>query len=67
MAQTLKVLYVYARAQMLKANIENSPQVLHSLIEKLSTVREAWNEADHRPSASPRPACRRSLPSGRPA
>jgi flagellar protein FliS len=52
-AQTLKVLYVYARAQMLKANIENSPQVLRSLMEKLSTVREAWNEADHRPSAAP--------------
>jgi flagellar protein FliS len=54
-AQTLKALYRYARAQMLKANIENSPQVLHSLIEKLSTVREAWNEADHRPPASPAP------------
>ncbi len=52
-AQTLKALYVYARAQMLKANIENSPQVLRTLIEKLSTVREAWNEADHRPTAAP--------------
>jgi flagellar protein FliS len=52
-AQTLKALYVYARAQMLKANIENSPQVLLSLMEKLSTVREAWSEADRRPSAAP--------------
>ena len=52
-AQTLKALYVHARAQMLKANVENSPETLRALIEKLSTVREAWNEADHRPSASP--------------
>jgi len=53
LAQTLKALYVHARAQMLKANLEDSPEVLRSLIEKLSTVREAWNEADHRPSAAP--------------
>jgi len=52
-AQTLKALYVHARAQMLKANIENSPEILRALIEKISTVREAWNEADHRPSTSP--------------
>jgi hypothetical protein len=37
---------------MLKANIENSPQVLRLLVEKFATVREAWYEADHRPSAS---------------
>lgn len=52
-AQTLKALYVHARAQMLKANLENSPEILHALMEKFSTVREAWYEADHRPSASP--------------
>lgn len=52
-AQTLKALYVYARAQALKANIENSPAVLRSLIEKFSTVREAWYEAEHRPSPTP--------------
>ena len=51
-AQTLKALYVYARGQMLKANIENSPEILRSLIEKLRTVREAWYEADHRPAAA---------------
>jgi flagellar protein FliS len=61
-ARTLKALYAYARAQMLKANIENSPQVLHSLIEKLSTVREAWYEADQRPPASPAPPAREALP-----
>ena len=52
-AQTLKALYVYTRAQMLKANVENSPETLRSLIEKLTTVREAWYEADHRPSTAP--------------
>jgi flagellar protein FliS len=52
-AQTLKALYVYARAQMLKANFENSPHILRLLVEKFATVREAWYEADHRPSASP--------------
>ncbi len=57
MAQTLRALYVHARAQMLKANIENSPEILRSLIEKISTVREAWYEADHQPSPSgPTPA-----------
>ncbi len=52
-AWTLKALYTYARAQMLKANIENSAEILRSLVEKLSTVREAWHEADHRPPPSP--------------
>jgi flagellar protein FliS len=51
-ARTLKSFYVYARTQALKANIENSPEILRSLIEKFSTVREAWYEADHRPSPS---------------
>ena len=46
-AKTLKCLYVYARAQIIKANIENSPDLLRSVIEKLATVREAWYQADH--------------------
>jgi flagellar secretion chaperone FliS len=48
-AQTLKALYVHARGQILKANIENSPQILRILTAKISKVREAWNAADHRP------------------
>jgi len=51
-AQTLKALYVHARAQILKANLEDSPEILSALIEKITTVREAWHEADHRPSPS---------------
>ena len=61
-AQTLKALYVYARAQMLKANIENSPHVLRLLVEKFATVREAWYEADHRPSTPGAPASEGSAP-----
>lgn len=52
-AQTLKTLYVHARTQMLKATIENSPELLRSLIQNFATVREAWCEADHRPSMLP--------------
>jgi flagellar protein FliS len=52
-ARTLKSFYVYARRQALKANLENSPEMLRSLIEKFSTVREAWYQAEHRPPPSP--------------
>ena len=51
-AQTLKAFYLYARGQAMKANIENSPEMLRSLIEKFTTLREAWYEADHRPTPS---------------
>jgi flagellar secretion chaperone FliS len=52
-AQTLKAFYLYSRGQVLKANIENSAKILRALIEKFTTVREAWYEADQRPSAAP--------------
>ena len=52
-AQTLKTFYLHARGQAMKANIENSPEILRSLIEKFSTVREAWYQEDHRPSPPP--------------
>jgi flagellar protein FliS len=51
-AQTLKALYVYTRSEMMKANVENSAHILRSLMEKIVTVREAWYEVDHRPSAA---------------
>lgn len=51
-AQTLKTFYAYARTQVLKANLQNSPEILHALREKFSTVREAWYEVDHRLSTS---------------
>jgi len=52
-AQTLKSLYVHTRAQALKANIEDSPEILRSVIANLNIVREAWYEADHQPSPAP--------------
>jgi flagellar protein FliS len=54
-AQTLKSFYEYARAQIMKANIENSLEILRSLIEQFASVREAWHQADH-PSPSTPPA-----------
>lgn len=65
-AQTLKVLYVYSRSEMLKANLENSPQILRSLIEKLATVREAWYEADHRLPDPPTVSANEGFIGGRP-
>jgi len=62
-ARTLKSLYVYTRAQILKANLQNSAPVLCALIAKLSSVREAWYEADHKPSPGPQtPAAMDSSP-----
>ena len=57
-AQTLKSFYLYSRAQAMKAHIESSAEILRSLIEKFSTVREAWYEAEHgqKPSPSSPPA-----------
>jgi flagellar secretion chaperone FliS len=53
-ATNLKRLYVYARTQITKANVGNSPEIFRSLIEKLATVREAWNQAEHaRAQSSP--------------
>jgi flagellar protein FliS len=52
-AQTLKTFYLYCRGQAMKANIENSPEILRSLIEKVTTVREAWHVADRRTSPTP--------------
>jgi flagellar protein FliS len=47
-AQTLKTLYMYARAQAMKANIENSAEILRALIENFTTVRDAWQEGERR-------------------
>jgi flagellar protein FliS len=54
-AKTLKAFYMYSRGQAIKANIENSPEILRALIEKFSTVRDAWYQAEHEPSPSSAP------------
>jgi len=52
-AQNLSSFYTYARAQVMKANFDNSSEILFSLIEKFVTVREAWYQADRKTSTSP--------------
>lgn len=66
-AQTLKALYVYARAQMLKANIENSAEILRELAKNFATVREAWHQADQSVTTSAAPSSdQTSVPEARP-
>jgi len=47
-AQNLASFYAFARAQTMKANIENSADVLRALIEHLTTLRDAWREGERR-------------------
>ena len=50
-AKTLKAFYLYSRNQAMKANIENSAEILRTLIERFTSVRDAWYQAEHLPSA----------------
>jgi len=54
-ARTLKALYTYARAQILKANLENSAEVLRDVIRNLAAVRESWYAAEHQAAGSAPP------------
>jgi flagellar protein FliS len=47
-AQTLNSFYAYARAQAMKANVENSAEILRSLIEHFTALRDAWREGERR-------------------
>ena len=47
-AGTLGSFYGYARRRALKANLENSTEMLRSLIEEFATVRDAWREGERR-------------------
>jgi flagellar protein FliS len=65
--QTLKALYVHARGQMLKANIENSAEILRELARNFATVREAWHQADQSVTTSAAPRSdQTSAPEARP-
>jgi flagellar protein FliS len=50
-ARTLRALYLHARAQALKANLENSTETLRTLIENFGSVRDAWREVEGRGTA----------------
>jgi len=52
-AQTLKLFYMHARGQSLKANIENSKEILAALARQFATVREAWEQVEHPKSPLP--------------
>ena len=69
-ARTLQTFYMYARAQAQQANVENSPEILHELIEHFTALRDAWQEAEGRlttqttqntspPAGESRPSTRR--------
>jgi len=47
-AQTLNSFYVYARTQAMKANVENSAEILRSLIQHFTALRDAWGEGERR-------------------
>jgi len=47
-ARTLQAFYMYARARAQQANIENSTEILRALIDHLTALRNAWEEADGR-------------------
>ena len=47
-AQNLQAFYAYARAKITTANAENSAEVLRSLVEHFTTLRDAWKEGERR-------------------
>jgi len=47
-APNLQSFYAYARSQTMKANVENSAEILRSLIQHLATLRDAWHEGERR-------------------
>ncbi|HTS69350.1 MAG TPA: flagellar export chaperone FliS [Terriglobia bacterium] len=49
-AETLKTFYAHSRSQALKANLQNSAEILRSLIQNFTLVRDAWHQADRAPS-----------------
>ncbi len=47
-ARNLQGLYAYSRAKINQANVGNSAEVLQSLIEHFTTLRDAWKEGERR-------------------
>lgn len=57
-AQTLKAFYIYARATVLQASIENSSERIRMLVKHWTTVSDAWHQIERTPpleSAGPLP------------
>jgi flagellar protein FliS len=47
-AKNLGWFYAHARTQAMKANVEDSAEILRSLIEHFTTLRDAWREGERR-------------------
>jgi flagellar protein FliS len=47
-ARNLQGFYAYSRAKIMKANTENSAEILRSLLEHFTTLRDAWSEGERR-------------------
>jgi len=47
-AQNLQGFYAYSRAKIMKANIDNAAEILRSLIEYFTALRDAWKEGEQR-------------------
>ena len=47
-ARNLQGFYAYARGKIMKANIDNASEILASLIEHFTALRDAWKEGEQR-------------------
>lgn len=47
-ARNLESFYAYSRDQVMKANIQNSADILRALTEHWATLRDAWQEGEQR-------------------
>ena len=47
-ARNLQGFYAYSRAKIMKGNVENSVEILHSLIDHFTALRDAWKEGERR-------------------
>jgi flagellar protein FliS len=55
-AQNLKRFYGHARTSVLQASIKNSKEILTSLIQQFSELREAWQQVEAQGSSPSTPA-----------
>jgi flagellar secretion chaperone FliS len=47
-ARNLQGFYAYAQAKITKANIENAAEIIYSLIEHFTALRDAWKAGEQR-------------------
>ena len=47
-ARDLQAFYAYSRAKIMKANVDRATEILRSLIEHFTALRDAWKEGEQR-------------------